>query len=116
MRHIARAVSAIGDARGPGHEGYALAPRCPLATACRATSADKWLVGFRVRAGGTGATWLYYVVDHANDAMDAKERAISMAGDEIDVPCPLGRDGVGSTEIRLIHDDGIGPRRLLPCP
>ncbi|MFI2297685.1 hypothetical protein ACH5AL_02365 [Actinacidiphila glaucinigra] len=116
MLHIARAGSAIGERRGHGHEAYSLAPRCPLATACRATSADKWLVGFRVAVGGNAATWLYYVVDHANDAMDAKEKAISMAGDEIDVPCPLGRDGVGRTEIRIIHDDGIGPRRLLPCP
>ncbi|MET9879474.1 hypothetical protein ABZZ36_33340 [Actinacidiphila glaucinigra] len=115
MLHIARAVSALGEARGHDREQYALAPRCPHATACRAAPADKWLVGFRVRTRGTAPTWLYYVVDHANDAMDAKQTAIAMAGAEIDVPCPCGYDGIGRTEIRLIHDDGIGPRRLLRC-
>ena len=117
MLHIARAGSAIGERRGHGHEAYSLAPRCPLATACRATAADKWLVGFRVRTRGPAATWLYYVVDHADDAIAAKEAAITIAGDEIDAPRRLyGPDGVGRTEIRLIHDDGIGPRRLLPSP
>ncbi|WP_431962558.1 hypothetical protein [Actinacidiphila sp. bgisy160] len=69
-----------------------------------------------VRTRGPTATWLYYVVDQANDAMDAKETAISMAGDEIDAPCLRGPGGAGRMEIRLIHDDGIGARRLLRCP
>ncbi|MFD8078372.1 hypothetical protein ACFV3E_37655 [Streptomyces sp. NPDC059718] len=115
MLQITRAVSAIGGTRGHD-QGYALTPRCPHATACRATSADKWLVGFRVRARGPAATWFYYVVDHADDAISAKEAAITMAGDEIDVPRPHGLGGLGRTEIRLIHDDGLGPRRLLRCP
>ncbi|WP_431945178.1 hypothetical protein [Actinacidiphila sp. bgisy167] len=115
MLHIARALSALGPARGHGREDYALAPRCPRAAACRATSADKWLVGFRVGTRGRSPTWLYYVVDHANDAMGAKQRALSMAGDEIDAPFLRGSDGVGRTEIRLLRDDGIGPRRLLHC-
>jgi hypothetical protein len=116
MLHIARALSALGPARGHVREDYALAPRCPHAAACRATSADKRLVGFRVGTRGRAPTWLYYVVDHANDAMGAKQTAMSMAGDEIDVPCPHGFGGVGRMEIRLLLDDGIGPRRLLRCP
>lgn len=115
MLHIARAVPGIGGTRGHDQE-YALTPRRPHATACRATSADKWLVGFKVRTRGPASTWFYYVVDHADDAIAAKEAAITMAGDEIGVPCLHGLDGVGRTEIRLIRDDGIGPRRLLRCP
>ncbi|MEU1623382.1 hypothetical protein ABZ479_39580 [Streptomyces sp. NPDC005722] len=115
MLHIVRAASGLGQTPGHGHVGCSLAPRCPDISVCRATPADKWLVGFRVCARGPIATWLYYVVDRADDAMEAKRIAISLAGDEIDASCLSGYDGMADTEIRLIHDDGIGPRRLLRC-
>ncbi|MDX3098170.1 hypothetical protein PV703_18990 [Streptomyces sp. ME01-24h] len=114
MLHIAKAVSALGGARVHDPHDYALAPRCRRVSPYRATSRDKWLVGFRVHTRGPAPTWFYYVVDHASDAMDAKQAALSMAGDEIDAPCPHGFDAIGRTEIRILYDDGIGPRRLLP--
>jgi hypothetical protein len=72
-------------------------------------------VGFKVCGPGPTATWLYYLVDQAKDALHAKETAMSMAGDEIDAPCLRGSHRVGGTEISLLRDDGVGPRRLLRC-
>ncbi|MDX3235034.1 hypothetical protein PV392_04915 [Streptomyces sp. ME03-5709C] len=115
MLHIAKAVSALGGAHARDPHDHALAPRRRHVPPYRTTSRDKWLVGFRVHTRGPAPTWFYYVVDHASDAMDAKQTALSMAGDEIDSPCPRGSDAIGRTEIRILHDDGIGPRRLLPC-